>query len=327
MGLLDQKTWAREPKQKGKKKQKKKRSLFEKESKRWFSSLVATELSIPDETVVVTIGDREADIFDLFALERRANSHLLIRAEHNRRVDHPSKYLKAAIGQTEAAGEMKVEIPRAKDCSARTATLTIRYAALTIKPPSHSAASSQLQPITVNVIWACEDNPSDEVVSPVSWLLLTTLPVECLSDAVRYVRWYSYRWLIERYHFTLKSGCRLEELQLETADRIERALATYAIVAWRLLWLTYEARVNPELPCDRVLETYEWQALYAHIHKSVTAPSRPPCLRQAVRWIAQLGGFLGRKSDKEPGVKTIWRGMRRLHDISSTWKLLRSIDF
>ena len=88
LGLLDQKTWAREPKHKGKSKQKKKRSLFEKESKRWFSSLVATELSIPDETVVVTLGDREADIYDLFALERRANSHLLIRAEHNRRVDH-----------------------------------------------------------------------------------------------------------------------------------------------------------------------------------------------------------------------------------------------
>ena len=277
-----------------------------------------------DFTREATGQEETADIFDLFALERRANSHLLIRAEHDRKVvDHPSKYLKAAIGQTEAAGEMEVEIPRAKDCSARIATLTIRYAALTIKPPSHSPASSQLQPITVNLIWACEDNPSDEVVSPVSWLLLTTLPVECLEDAVRYVRWYSYRWLIERYHFTLKSGCRIEELQLETADRIERALATYAIVAWRLLWLTYEARVNPELACDRVLETYEWQALYARIHKSQTVPSQPPSLRQAVRWIAQLGGFLGRKGDKEPGVKTIWRGLRRLHDISETWKLLR----
>ncbi len=82
--------------------------------------------------------DREADIFDLFALERRANSHLLIRAEHDRRVDHPSKYLKAAIAQTEAAGEMEVEIPRAKDCSIRIATLTIRYATLTIKAPSNS---------------------------------------------------------------------------------------------------------------------------------------------------------------------------------------------
>ena len=318
LGLIDQTTWAREPKQKGKSQQK--RSLFEKESKRWFSSLVATELSIPDETVVVTVGDREADIFDLFALERRANSHLLIRAEHDRRVvDHPSKSLKAAIAQTEAAGEMKVEIPRAFDCATRIATLTIRYATLTIQAPSNS----QLQPITVNVIWACEDNPSDEVVSPVSWLLLTTLPIECLSDAVGSVRWYSYRWLIERYHFTLKSGCRIEELQLETADRIERALATYSIVAWRLLWLTYEARVNPELPCDRVLETYEWQALYARLHKSQTVPSQPPSLRQAVRWIAQLGGFLGRKGDKEPGVKTIWRGLRRLHDMSETWKLLR----
>ena len=107
----------------------------------------------------MTIADREADIFDLFALERRANSHLLIRAEHDRRVDHPSKYLKAAIAQTEAAGEMEVEIPRAKDCSIRIATLTIRYATLTIKAPTNS----QLQPITVNVIWACEDNPSDDL--------------------------------------------------------------------------------------------------------------------------------------------------------------------
>ncbi len=323
LGLLDQKTWAREPKQKGKNKQKKKHSLFEKESKRWFSSLVATELSIPDETVVVTIADREADIFDLFALERRANSHLLIRAEHDRRVDHPSKYLKAAIAQTEAAGEMEVEIPRAKDCSIRIATLTIRYATLTIKAPTNS----QLQPITVNVIWACEDNPSDEVVSPVSWLLLTTLSIECLEDAVCYVRCYSYRWLIERYHFTLKSGCRLEELQLETADRIERALATYSIVAWRLLWLTYEARVNPDSPCDRVLETEEWQALYARIHKSKKIPHRPPRLRQAVRWIAQLGGFLARKSDKEPGVKTIWRGLRRLNDLTTGWKLQSSTNY
>ncbi len=255
---------------------------------------------------------------------RRANSHLLIRAEHDRKVvDHPSKSLKAAIGQTEAAGEMKVEIPRAKDCSVRIATLTIRYATFTIKAPTNS----QLQPISVNVIWACEDNPSDEVVSPVSWLLLTTLPIECLSDAVRYVRWYSYRWLIERYHFTLKSGCGIEELQLETADRIERALATYSIVAWRLLWLTIDARVNPESPCDRVLETEEWQALYARIHKSKKIPHRPPRLRQAVRWIAQLGGFLARKSDKEPGVKTIWRGLRRLNDLTTGWKLQSSTNY
>ena len=98
-------------------------------------------------------------------------------------------------------------------------------------------------------------------------------------------------------------------------------MATYAIVAWRLLWLTYEARVNPESSCEGVLETYEWQALYARIHKSKTIPKKAPSLRQAVRWIGQLGGFLGRKGDKEPGVKTIWRGLRRLNDLATGWQL------
>ncbi len=93
------------------------------------------------------------------------------------------------------------------------------------------------------------------------------------------------------------------------------------------LWLTYEARKNPELPCDTVLAVHEWQSLYCKIHNCSIAPSKPPSLWQAVRWIAQLGGFLGRTHDGEPGVKTIWRGLRRLQDISSTWKLLRPDSF
>lgn len=123
----------------------------------------------------------------------------------------------------------------------------------------------------------------------------------------------------------LKSGCRLEQLQLETADRIERALATYTIVAWRLLWLTYVARYHPDATADTALETYEWKALYCHIHSTPTAPETPPTLNQCVRWIARLGGFLGRKRDGEPGVKTIWLGLRRLHDIAATWKLFQGI--
>jgi hypothetical protein len=146
--------------------------------------------------------------------------------------------------------------------------------------------------------------------------------VDDLADAQRCLRWYSYRWLIERYHFVLKSGCRLEQLQLEEAERIQRALATYCIVAWRLLWLTYEARRNPDTPCDQVLEACEWQALYCRIHRTSQPPGTPPTLWQAVRWIAQLGGFLGRKSDGEPGVKTIWLGLRRLNDLAAMWQLL-----
>ena len=91
------------------------------------------------------------------------------------------------------------------------------------------------------------------------------------------------------------------------------------MVAWRLLWLTYLGRVNPDLPCTVALEDYEWQALYCFIHKTALAPPQSPTLQQALGWIAQLGAFLGRKSDGPPGVKVLWRGWRRLFDIAQTW--------
>ena len=103
---------------------------------------------------------------------------------------------------------------------------------------------------------------------------------------------------------------------MESADRIHRALATYTIVAWRLLWITYLARYHPDLPADTILEAYQWQSLYCTIHHHSNPPDEPPNLRDAVRWIAQLGGFLARSHDGEPGVKTIWQGLRRLHDIA-----------
>ena len=105
---------------------------------------------------------------------------------------------------------------------------------------------------------------------------------------------------------------------------IQQTLATYLIVAWRLLWLTYEARVNPEQSCEVALEPFEWQALYCHVHRSTTPPTQPPSLAQAVLGIACLGGFLARRHDGFPGVKTLWRGLRRLHDLAATWQLCHS---
>src|SRR5262249_56127046 len=109
--------------------------------------------------------------------------------------------------------------------------------------------------------------------------------------------------------------CRIERLQLETAERLQRALATYAVVAWRLLWLTYEARRHPEASCEAVLPREQWQGLHQVVHKTAEIPASPPSLREAVRQIARLGGFLARKGDGEPGGKTILRGLRGPHDL------------
>jgi len=176
----------------------------------------------------------------------------------------------------------------------------------------------------LQVLLAEEVDPP-EGVTPSCWLLVTTLPIATWAEAEACVHWYTLRWLSERYHFVLKSGCRLEALQLETAARLKRALAVYRLVAWRWLWLTYEARAHPEASSATVLALHEWQALYCSIHRTPHPPGQPPSLQQAVRWMAQLGGFLGRKSDGEPGVQVLWRGLRRLEDIAATWALVHGL--
>ena len=106
-----------------------------------------------------------------------------------------------------------------------------------------------------------------------------------------------------------------------TALRLERAVATYSIVAWRLLWLTYEARRQPEASGATVFDRDEWQVLHQAVYPKQALPERPPSLREAVRQVARLGGFLARKHDKEPGVKTLWRGLRRLSDLVEGYRL------
>jgi hypothetical protein len=320
LGLLHQEIWVRDRQTRGRARSRRKRPTADKESQRWLTALSASQQAVPAGVRVVTVADSEADIYDLFALERRAGSELLIRGTHDRRVDDTARYLWAAVRQAAVAGQRVVEVHRRDGHAARQAILSVRFVRLSIVPPRHHLGRGQLQPVELTAILAEEDS-APVGVEPICWLLLTSLAVATLADAERCVEWYSLRWLIERYHFVLKSGCRLEELQLAKAARLERAVATYCIVAWRLLWLSYEARRHPDLSCATVLETHEWQALFCITHHVSTPPEEPPSLHQAVRWIAQLGGFLGRTGDGEPGVKVIWRGLQRLNDIAAAWLL------
>ena len=321
LGIIYQQDWVRRPDTVGKKHKRHQLETKDKESQRWLSALEATQELISQHTTVVTVADREADIYDLWATPRRPSSELLIRISHNRRVKHQALYLWDAVLQNPVEGELRIQLNRNDTRPAREATLAVRYIKLAIRAPAHRESKENLEPVQAQVILAQEENPPADM-TPVRWLLFTTLPVRNYQDAIRYLRWYSYRWLVERYHYVLKSGCNMEKLQLGEVDRILRALATYCIVAWRLLWLTYEARQNPDSPCDSVLQVHEWQSLYCTVNKTPVPPETPPTLHEAVRWIAHLGGFLGRRHDGEPGIKTIWRGLRRLNDIAETWKLL-----
>ena len=327
LGVLHQKVWAREKNRRTTGYADRKRAIEQKESYRWLESLELTQQWIPQDKKVVTVADREADIYELFALPRREGSEFLIRVCHPRGVkqratDEDIESLQQVIARTAACGELTLELQRTPKRKPRTAVLTVCISSLYLQPPQQHPQRERLKPVRVQVVWAIEEQPPAGEKA-IGWLLLTTLDVRDFEQAERCLRWYSYRWLIERYHYTLKSGCRLEQLQLERADRLERALATYAIVAWRLLWLTYEARRHPEQSVEGILETPCWMALYFHIHQTTVPPEAPPSLSDCVRWIARLGGFLGRKSDGDPGVKTLWLGLQRLHDLAAMLQLIR----
>lgn len=320
LGLLYQHVWRRDPQTKHLRHQRRKRPTRDKESQRWLTAWEASQQRLPPEVGVITVADSEADIFDLFATPRRVGADVLIRGTHNRRVDGTAQYLWDTLESQPERHRFTLELRARPGQPARQVLLTVRTATVTLQPPRNHLKRAQLAPVRLNVILVAEVLPSP-AAKPIVWLLLTTLPIERWEQVQQAITWYSYRWLIERYHFVYKSGCHLEELQLETAARLQRALATYSLVAWRLLWLTYAARRSPDAHCEQVLERAEWQALYAQHHGTTTLPSAPPTLQQAVRWIAQLGGFLGRRSDGEPGVKTVWLGLRRLSDLTEMWQL------
>lgn len=314
-GILHQQRWARLPAERGKADKRREKETEEKESQKWLDTLKAVQAAVPGTTRAILCGDRESDVYDLFAYPREAHVEVLLRSTQNRSVLHLGRQtlLHEAIRSQSPCGGCVVEVPRADGKPSRVATLTLRYATVSVLPPKNAPKRSTLAPVELQVVLVEEEHPP-QGVSPLKWMLLTSLPVANAKQALRCVELYRRRWLIERFHYTLKSGCKVEELQLHSLDAFETAVATFSVVAWHLLRLTYQARLTPDVPCDILFDRAEWEALCIRTSKSRKLPKEPPTLREAVWMVAKLGGFLGRKSDGEPGVKVLWVGLRALYE-------------
>jgi hypothetical protein len=325
LGVVDQQIWTRDPSQFGKRHNRKTRPTSEKESQKWLNSLVvAAEMQAQLPGVrLVSIADREGDVYDFMRQATPDGPAVLVRAAWDRAVDHPQGHLWALLESQPVAGRLTITVPRQPGQAIRQAQLSVRFAPIRLKPPRTRLKGERLPQLTVWGVLAREvDPPAGE--APIEWLLLSSLPVANVDEAVERVQWYSCRWLVEIYHKVLKSGCRIEARQLETVFNLKRYLALDGVVAWQVLYLTMLGRKLPDVPCTAVLEAHEWQALYCFTHHVATPPTTPPSLQEAVRWIAKLGGFLGRTGDGAPGVTTVWRGLQRLHDISHSWQLFHS---
>jgi len=302
--------------------------IEEKESFKWLEALEESHKHCAESTRMVSICDREADIYDLFYRADQLGASLLVRAKADRYLGiptrskkQPKKRLWEFVGQQEPAGILEVDIPAKDNEDKRKAILTVRFAAVQLYPTRHHPNFQQPEPPLTQLyaVYVKEENPPSAIKEPLEWMLLTNIPVLSYSEAIEKMKWYCLRWKIETFHKVLKSGFRVENCRLGTADRLIKYLAVMSIIAWRIFWITLVNRSSPELPCNSVLSKQEWRVLYAKINHTKMPPPEIPRLGTAIRWIAQLGGFLGRKADGDPGVITLWRGWKRLADLADGW--------
>jgi hypothetical protein len=324
LGLLDLHSWTRAPGSLGEEKDPN-RPLEAKESVRWvdgFARVSALAEQLTD-TRLTDIADRDGDLYDLFVEapcpERGAD--WLVRVQHSDRLLTDGRKLRAALDAAPVLTEITFERPASNGRKARTVHQQIKAVRVTLKPPARPDRT--LAEVTVTALLATEPHPP-AFEAPLDWLLLTNLSVETPEQAIEKLSWYLCRWQIEVYFKVLKSGCRVEQLQLEARERLEPALAFYMIIAWRVLYLTMLGRDCPEMPCDAVFADEEWQAVYL-VTQRKPPPAAPPSLDTMVRMVATLGGFLNRKSDGFPGPKTLWIGLQRIPDFVLALEAQRSV--
>lgn len=349
LGLLDFKAVIRSAETFGQSKSTHKRKPIEKkESLRWVEGYRrTTELArrLP-HCEVIGLSDREGDIYEAFEAWHHAaieapgqpRAGWIIRGNHNRALatapdGQEDLKLHGAVENAPLLGTTSFDmtartapvkrkgITRMERRSARTVTLEIRSLKVTLQPPKRPGGL-KLPGMEIGVVLVQETGaPKGE--EPLRWLLLTSLEVGTFEQALRVVEFYCRRWDIEVFHRVLKTGCKVERVQLKTGQALLNALALYTVIAWRILYVTHLGRICPDLPCGCVFAEEEWKAACKVVRRKSEAE---PTLNEFIGIVGKLGGHLGRKSDGPPGPQAIWEGLSRVRDFACMWEAIYGAD-
>jgi Transposase DNA-binding/Transposase DDE domain len=289
----------------------KRRQRAERETDVWMR-LVKRLGSFSTETVTVHVGDRGADMFGFFEACQSTRTHFLVRAAHNRRIEseeEAQKYLLSQLRSWQPSDSRLFEVPASHGRKARVTTVQLAFGQVTLLPPRlEKRYGPDPLPLWAIRVWEEQPPPGEE---PLEWLLLTSVPTETLAQAWEHVGWYECRWVVEDYHQALKTGCRIEERLMHTAERLIRLLGLLSPVAVRLLQLRDLARSEPDqLACKRI----EADLLTV---VAIQAQLDPGSMTVEVFWkeVARLGGYLARRRDGPPGWKTLWAGWLRVQTL------------
>ena len=284
----------------------------------WLSALKdSAELAqqVPDVRCIAVL-DREADAYTIFEQCQRYDSlELIVRGRHNRSQGEQQDKLFDQIRTAPVQALLEIDVARSSARRAarrqkasalriaRTAEAELRWQEVTLfqTPTDPNTAS-----LTLNLVHVWETTPASEGIEPLEWFLLTSLPVTSKTDAEKIIDAYRLRWRIEDWHRVQKSGCKAEFLNLQRVERLQRAIAIKAVIAWRLHAMTLLGRETPELPADVLFSELEIRVLRDIARDRKKPP--PNNLGSAMLIMAILDGYLNRKNDPPPGHKIIWTG-------------------
>jgi hypothetical protein len=320
LGLAWNKLWARTEPVRQKRRTARERREQGCESDRWIEAVKRIGAA-PPASRFIHVGDREADIFELYKCCRQhAGISFLIRVTQTGRAavaghvaertpvkaeDRPRTSLRQIAESMPMLGGKSLWIGPRGGRPGRWARCLISGGAVTIYSPWNRSRTGK--PLCCWVVRVWEIDPP-QGVEPIEWMLLSDEPVNNLEDAVRLGDWYTLRWMVEQYHQCLKSGCRVESRQLEHVDRLEPLIGMLCVLAVRLLQLKNDTRLMPQAPAIKQVPGKSVRTLA----KMLNVAAETITLRQFTHEVAKLGGFLGRKGDGEPGWLTLWRGWHEL---------------
>jgi Transposase DNA-binding/Transposase Tn5 dimerisation domain len=333
LGVVHHFTWARNPEDFPKRSPARYKPIEAKESYRWLegyqrAGVVAAQCP---KTMIVCLSDSEGDIYECLAAAdpvEGPKAEWIVRACQDRSLaGETAGKLRASVASCPTLGTLKIEVSarpaqshdgskRRQARHARTATVTVHACRVMLQAPWRPGP--KLADVAVNAVLVCEvDPPSGEPA--LEWLLLSSLPVDTFAQVCTVIHYYSCRWEIEVFFRVLKSGCTVEELQLETVERFTSCLALYLIVAWRVRFVMRLGRECPEMPCEAVFTEAEWRAVYQIVKRQPATAI--PSLGELLLMIAEWGGYLNRKHDGPAGPQTIWIGLQRARDFALAWSV------
>lgn len=311
IGLVYQKL-AKRPKVKKNETRTQRRDRPDRESRLWKQASQTIPAPAPGRRQV-EVADRGADLLEFIDFVEGAGKSYLVRSKHNRKIyleNGEETKLHDYARQLPAASHQTIEVPASKTQPARTATVSIAWAKVTLQIPVQPRGEVRGIPLTTWVVCVREvDSPTG--VQPVEWILLTNVPVNCLQDAEERIAWYECRWIIEEYHKALKTGCGIETLQFTTEKGLKPAIAFLSVIALFLLNLRNASR-QPDAHQRPATDLFPAAYVVALSLWRYQQPRENLTVHEFYYALARMGGHQNRKHDHRPGWLVLWRGWMKL---------------